>query len=146
MITWKRSAIFFFVLLVFTCVTAVFWSREKSDVRCESSTVGEQWSSDRVYKATLLRKSCNFGETVFYSFRLDFTGSKTSSGWFISGFDLEIDEYPQADPEIIWVNSRKVQVLIHTRTLNGTLSRNVGSDLIFVRPYIAKEPLAFPNY
>lgn len=145
MITLKRSAIFF-ILLVFTCITAAFWSQEKSDVRCESITLREQWSSDRVYKATLLRKSCNFSETVFYSLRLDFTGSKTSSGWYVSGFDLEIDEYPRADPEIIWVNSRKVQVLIHTRTLNGTLSRNVGSDLIFVRSYIAKEPLVFPNY
>lgn len=125
----------------------LFWvaiSREGAE-KCELSTLETEFSADKMYKATLLRRNCNLGEPVTYFVRLDYIGSESGSGWSIPGFELENDEYSYVNPELHWINQRKLEVLVHTRTLGGHLTRNIGADLIFVRSYAPKEPQSFPN-
>jgi hypothetical protein len=117
----------------------------RPESNCEQEAVSEQWSADRAYKATVNRKSCNLGETLIYSARIDAYSTPVSQGWFVPDYELDDDEYPTTPPIIQWVSPRQLEIAVNTRTLTGSLSLHVGQDLTVVRRYIAREPAAFPN-
>jgi hypothetical protein len=110
---------------------------------CTSGSVLSSWSSDHTYKATLLKKDCNQGETIFYSVRIDkVTPTRINGvpmgGWFLVE-DIEEDPYPTAalQPAIKWT-AHRLQIDIPARTFSGSYQHREG-DLTLVRSYIAEE-------
>jgi len=94
-----------------------------------TSPVSSSWSHDRAYEATLLRKDCNLGETVFYSVRIDRAGA-----WFLR---LEIEQSPFPDqavePAMKW-DAHKLEIDIPAETFSGSIERRAGA-LTVVRSY-----------
>jgi len=112
---------------------------------CLTNPLELVWSPDRAYKATLLKQSCNQDESVTYKIRLDSLGSSASRAWFIPGYELENDKYPDTIPTLRWVKPRQLEVTVSTRTLSGSLTVHHGDDVVFIRTYVPTEPNAFPN-
>jgi hypothetical protein len=113
---------------------------------CETTSVSVRWAPDKAYKATLLRKSCNHDESLFYSVRIDAYSPPLGRAWFVPGYELENDQYPEHPPIMRWSSPRQLEVVVVTRTMAGTIARHVGEDLTFARTYAPREPGAFPNY
>jgi hypothetical protein len=114
--------------------------------KCETTSVSAHWAPDRAYKATLLKKSCNLDETLFYSVRIDAYSPPLERAWFVPGYELENDTYPDPAPNLRWSSPRQLEVVVATRTMAGTVTLHTGEDLTFVRTYAPREPSAFPNY
>jgi len=130
-----------FVALVFAFALTIFLTSYISrlpESHCATGAISSLWSSDQVYKATLLRKDCNLGETVFYSVRIDKPG-----GWFLR---VEIEEDPNpaqsSEPTMRW-DSHKLEVDIPAEAFSGSLERREG-DLTVVRSYIHPKPNPSP--
>ena len=126
-----------FVALAFAVALAIYLTSYFSrlpDSNCTTSPVSSSWSSDRAYKATLLRKDCNLGETVFYSVRIDKAGA-----WFLR---VEIEEDPNpaqsSEPTMRW-DSHKLEVDIPAEAFSGSIERREG-DLTVVRSYVRPKP------
>jgi hypothetical protein len=113
---------------------------------CKTTSESVHWTQDRAYKATLLKKSCNLGETLFYSIRIDAYSPPLKRAWFVPAYELENDDYPDRPPALQWTSPRRLEVAVSTRTTSGTITTNVGDDLTLVRIYRPREPGAFPNY
>jgi hypothetical protein len=98
---------------------------------CSTEPVSSSWSSDHVYKATLLRKNCNSSETVFYSVRID-----KPEAWFFKQ-DIERDPWPAhtSEPIMKW-DSHKLEIGIPAQTLTGSIEQQREGDLTVVRAYI----------
>jgi hypothetical protein len=130
------SAITIPVLFIALFIFAI--SHEQNGSGCEKVTAKEAWSSDRAFKATLLQEVCH-GETISYSVRLDHQEKSSDRAWFVPGFELEGDPYPSdalETPEVNWLSERKLEVLVHTRTVSGSIARKVDDNLIFIRSYV----------
>lgn len=125
---------------------AVSYIARLPESNCRTQAISAHWSPDRAYKATLMEKNCNLGETIFYSVRIDANSPPLKSGWFVPGYELEDDEYPTVRPTLSWAAERRLEIRAKTRTIHGTIILNTGDDLTVVRTYIAREPEAFPNY
>jgi len=125
---------------------AVFWFALNREGGCTSSIIKQEFSVDKMYKATLLKKDCNIGESITYSIRFDSVGSSVEGGWFIPCFELENDEYPESIPEMRWTDQHRLEVRVRTRTLSGQLTRNINNNLIFSRSYIPKDPSTLPQF
>jgi hypothetical protein len=97
---------------------------------CKIGPVSSSWSGDHVYKATLLKKDCNLGETAFYSVRIDKPGA-----WFLN-VEIEEDPYPAqaAEPAMKW-DSDKLAIDIPAEKFTGSIEHREG-DLTIVRTYI----------
>jgi hypothetical protein len=87
-----------------------------------------------VYKATLLKKDRNLGETIFYSVRID-----KPDAWFLK-IELEEDPYPvqASEPAMKW-DLHKLEIDIPAQTLSGSIERREG-DLTVVRTYVFPKP------
>jgi len=107
---------------------------------CVTTPASEYLAPDRAYKATVLEKSCNKGETFFYSVRIDAYSPPLSTAWFIPGFKLESDLDGQNRPVVHWAAPRRLEVLVKTHALAGMLTNQVGQDLIVVRTYEPSDP------
>ena len=146
--TARSSKLVGYLIISLFVVATLSWGLHYGDPeeKCRTSPLEEVWSSDRAYKATLLKQSCNQDESVIYKVRLDSLGSSTTRRWFIPGYELENDEYPKEIPKLRWVKPRQLEAIVRTRTLSGTLTVHQGDDLVFIRTYAPAEPAAFPNY
>jgi hypothetical protein len=104
------------------------------EANCTTDPVSSSWSSDRVYKATLLKKDCNLFETTFYSVRID-----KPDVWFLK-IELEEDPYPAkaSEPVMKW-DSHKLEIDIPAQTLSGSIERREG-DLAVVQTYVFPKP------
>src|SRR5882757_5223572 len=107
-----------FVALVFAFALTIFLTSYISrlpESHCATGAISSLWSSDQVYKATLLRKDCNLSETAFYSVRIDKPGT-----WFLS-IEIEEDPYPAQvyEPVIRW-DSHKLQIDIPAENFTGS--------------------------
>jgi hypothetical protein len=121
------------------------WLARGPEQYCSTEAVTEFWSQDRAYKAALLIKNCNLGESIFYRVRVDAMSPPLKRGWF-KYIDLDDDERPDALPSIRWDGPRLLSIEMQTRTLRGSIAQNTGEDLSTSVTYIAKIPTAFPNY
>jgi len=101
---------------------------------CVTTPVSEYLAPDRAYKATVLEKDCNMRETFFYSVRIDAYSPPLSTAAFFR-FELESDTVEQNPPVVHWAEPRRLEVLVKTHTLAGTLTNHVGQDLILMRTY-----------
>ena len=101
---------------------------------CKTEPVSSSWADDRTYEATLFRKDCNFGETTFYSVRIDKPGA-----WFFR-IEIEEDPYPTpaAEPVMKW-DFHKLQINIPAKQFAGSIERREG-DLTVVRSSITPNP------
>jgi hypothetical protein len=101
---------------------------------CTTDPMSNAWSIDRAYEATLLKKSCNSGKTVFYSVRIDKPGT-----WLLR---MEIEQVPFPDqafePTMTW-NSRRLEIDIPSSMLSGSINR-YENDLTIVRSYTRPKP------
>jgi hypothetical protein len=98
---------------------------------CTTSPVSELWSSDKNYKATLLKKDCNLSETIFYSVRIDKPGA-----WFLR-VELEEDPYPAqaSEPAMRW-DMHKLEIDIPAEKFSGSIEHREG-NLTIVRTYFS---------
>jgi hypothetical protein len=96
---------------------------------CTTDPVVSSWSHDQAYEATLLRKDCNLGETVFYSVRVDKPGA-----WFLR-MEIEQGSFPDQaiEPSMKW-DAHKLQIDIPAGSFSGAIERREG-DLTVVRSY-----------
>jgi hypothetical protein len=108
---------------------------------CTSSPISSLWSSDHTYKATLLKKDCNLGETIFYSVRLDKPSTRTDREWFFVE-EIEADPYPAETPppEMKW-DLHRLEIDTAAEMLSGAMERREG-DLTLIRSYVSR---AKPN-
>jgi hypothetical protein len=128
------------VIAVWLIVRVTSYIARLPESNCVTTPASEYFAPDRAYKATVLEKNCNKGETFFYSVRIDGYPPPLSTAWFIPGFELESDQGGQNRPEVHWAAPRRLEVLVKTHALAGTLTNHVGQDLILVRTYEPSGP------
>jgi hypothetical protein len=126
-----------FAAVVFAFALTIYFTSYVSrlpESNCTTGPVSSSWSSDRVYKATLLKKDCNLFETTFYSVRID-----KPDAWFFK-VELEEDPYPaQArEPAMRW-DSHKLEIEIPAEKFTGLIEHREG-DLTVVRSYVLPKP------
>ena len=114
---------------------------------CKTSSTAESWAPDRAYKATMFKKNCNLGESIFYSVRVDAFSPPERTSWFTNR-ELEADVWPEEPrpPGLIWTTPRQLEITMVTTTLGGRLTEHIGDDLTIVRIFNATKPDAFPNF
>jgi hypothetical protein len=132
MARWIKLAAF-----VFAFVLAIYLASYVSrlpEANCTTSSVSSLWSGDHVYKATLLKKDCNLGETVFYSVRVE-----KPDAWFLR-VEIEEDPYPAqaSEPAVSW-DLHRLEIGIPAETFSGSIQHRVG-DLSVVRTYVSPKP------
>jgi len=88
---------------------------------CVTAPMSESWSADRVFKATVLKKECNSGESRFYSVRFD------NGKWFLVTNIENDNEYslPPTPPVIRWVAPERLEITMLTTALKGSLERRL---------------------
>ena len=128
-----------FVVAVLSAIIFLTHHFSRPDWNCSINSVGQLWSVDRLFKATILRKSCNLDETVFYSVRLDFVGTPSSPASFIPGIELENDQFTPENPILNWSNGHKLEITISTKLMSGTLEDHLNNDLVIIRKYVPSE-------
>jgi hypothetical protein len=131
----------------------VWFVAKLPESNCSSKPIGTFWNADRAFKATLLEKNCNAGETLFYSVRIDAYSPPLHGSWFVPGYQLEGDnDWPRTIPAVRWSTPRQLDVEVNTDSLAGSMtslvhtSYVVGSggkidpsdDLRVVRKYLPK--------
>jgi hypothetical protein len=123
-----------FIVLAFAFALAIYLTSYVSrlpESNCTTGPVSSSWSSDHVYKATLLKKDCNLYETTFYSVRID-----KPDAWFLR-IEVEEDPYPaQASEPVVKWDLHKLEIDIPARTLFGSIERRE-RDLTVVRTYVS---------
>lgn len=144
MLSKGMGTLFIVALIAVTVYTTSYLAR-LPESNCSTSPVSELWSEDRVYKATILMKDCNMGETIFYSVRVDAYPPPPRRGWFTKR-EIDNDERPSEPPAVRWEAPRTLLIEMKTRTLVGSMREHVGDDLTIVRVFAAQAPDAFPNY
>ncbi len=129
---WIRFAALVFALALTIYLTSYISRLPESN--CTTGPVSSSWSDDHVYKATLLKKDCNLGETAFYSVRID-----KPSAWFLR-VEIEEDPYPAqaSGPAMKW-DSHKLEIAIPAEKFTGSIEHREG-DLTVVRTYIPPKP------
>jgi hypothetical protein len=125
------------VVFVLTIYVTSYISR-LPESNCTTKPIGSQWSGDRTYKSTLLKKDCNSGETTFYSVRIDKQTTASDRGWSLVE-DLEADPYPEdsAVPTMNWYPHR-LEISVRAKTLSGSVTYRLEpheGDLAIVRTY-----------
>ena len=132
MARWMKVAAFV-VAFALTIYLTSYISR-LPETNCTTGPVSSLWSGDNVYKATLLKKDCNLGETIFYSVRVDKLGA-----WFL-GVEIEEDPYPAqaSEPAVKW-DLHKLKIDIPAETFSGSIEHREG-DLTVMRTYIPPRP------
>jgi hypothetical protein len=132
MMRWTKAVLLLCGFAVAIYLTAYISRLPESN--CTTDPVSNAWSIDRAYEATLLKKSCNSGETVFYSVRID-----KPDAWFLR---VEIEQIPFPDravqPTMTW-DSRRLEIDIPSSTLSGSIVRHE-QDLTIVRTYARPRP------
>jgi hypothetical protein len=121
------------------------WLTRSLESTCSTKPISGTWAQDRAYKATLLRKDCNLSETIFYAVRIDAFSPLLRHAWFTIE-EIGDDERPPAPPTLRWTGAQNLAIEMVTKTLRGSLVRNVGQDLTTSVTYVARLPMAFPNY
>jgi hypothetical protein len=101
------------------------WLARGPEPDCSTEAAKEFWSQDRAYKAALLIKNCNLGESILYRIRVDAMSPPLKRGWF-QYIDLDNDERPDALPSIRWDGPRWLSIEMQTRTLRGSIVQNTG--------------------
>jgi hypothetical protein len=147
------------VLAVLFCafvLRATWYVARLPESNCSSKPVAELGNEDRAFKATLIEKNCNAGETLFYSVRIDAHSPPLRNGWFIPGYELEGDEtWPRQIPTLRWVTPRQLEILVKTEMVGGTITNRVPSayvgpsginhdpsdDLFVMRKYVPAHPV-----
>src|ERR1700728_4807471 len=154
---YKRAAKIILAVLFCAFALRVTWYIARlPESNCSSKPVAESWNEDHAFKATLIKKNCNAGETLFYSVRVDAHSPPLHSGWFVPGYELEADEtWPRQIPSFRWVTPRELGVTVNTGTVSGTVTNTVHSpyvgpsgikqdpsdDLLVVRKYVPLHPV-----
>jgi hypothetical protein len=102
---WIKFAAFVFAFALAIYLTS--YISRLPEANCTTGPVSSLSSGDHVYKATLLKRDCNLGETAFYSVRIDSPGE-----WFPS-VAIEEDPYPTqaVEPTMKW-DSHKLEIKI----------------------------------
>jgi hypothetical protein len=119
------------------------WFTRAPGSNCSTKPISETWAQDRAYKATLLVRDCNMEETIFYTVRVDAFSPPLRNAWFTIE-EIDDDECPDAPPVVHWDGPRTLVSEMRTKTLRGSLVRNIGQDLIMRITY-ARSSNAFPN-
>ncbi len=137
-------------LIVVAGLTAyvTHWVTLGPEQYCKTSSTAESWAPDRAYKATVFKKDCNLGESIFYSVRVDAFSPPERGAWFTTR-ELEPGvvwpDQPQP-PDLTWSTPRQLEITMTTTTLGGRLTEHVGGSLTIVRIFDAAKPAAFPNF
>jgi hypothetical protein len=65
--TYGRLATIVLTVLGGALLLRIVWYVARlPESNCASKSIGTFWNADRAFKATLLEKDCNAGETLFY--------------------------------------------------------------------------------
>jgi hypothetical protein len=143
--SWRTFAKIGAVIAVINLAAYVsHWATLGPEANCKTSSMAESWAPDHGYKATVLEKDCNLGESILYSVRLDAFSPPERTAWFTTR-ELETDDRAQP-PELDWSSARQLEITMATRTLGGRLTEHVGDHLTIVRVFSAAKPDAFPNF
>jgi hypothetical protein len=128
------------VWLAVCAVWVIVYIARLPESNCNTTPISEYFAPDRAYKATMLEKDCNREETFFYSVRIDAYSPPLSTAAFWPGFELESDTIEQNPPVVRWAAPRRLEILVKTHAIAGTLTNHVGQDLILVRTYEPSTP------
>jgi hypothetical protein len=155
---YKRAATIALAVLFCAFILRVTWYVARlPESNCSSKSVAESWNEDRAFKATLIEKNCNAGETLFYSVRVDAHSPPLRNGWSIPGYELEGDEtWPRKIPTLRWVTPGELEISVNTEAIGGTLTNTVHSayvgpsginhdpsdDFFVVRKYVPARPVS----
>jgi hypothetical protein len=136
---WKPFAKAGALLLAFAATAySSYYVTRPAAANCKTSTLAELWTpSDHAYKATLLKKDCNLGESIFYSVRIDALSPPAERGWYTIR-EIEGDAWPipDAPPQVVWVAARQLEITMDTKALHGRLTEKI-DDLTVVRVFEA---------
>jgi len=126
---------------------ATHWITLGPEKYCKTSSTAESWAPDRAYKATVFKKDCNLGESIFYSVRVDAFSPPERTPWFTNR-ELEADVWPEEPrpPNLIWTTPRQLEITMATKRLDGRLTEHIGNELTIVRIFNAMKPDAFRNF
>jgi len=126
-------ALGFALILVYLTASLTSYFSRLPESNCTTSPVSSLWSADHAYQATLLKKDCSLGETIFYSVRID------NPTWFLR-IEIEEDPYPDQaiEPAMKW-DSHKLEIEIPAKAFIGSTERRE-DDLTIVRTYIPRNP------
>src|ERR1700746_3846190 len=93
--TRERPLKFAIALVVVAGLTAYWphWIPLGPERYCKTSSTAESWAPDRAYKATVFKKDCNLGESIFYSVRVDAFSPPERHSFFTTR-QLEADVWP----------------------------------------------------
>ena len=97
---------------------------------CATRPVVENRSADPRYRATLAEKTCNVGETRFYSLTID------TPGGVIRDFPLESDLMRPPRPILQWADPHTLEVTVPTGTLSGALTEHWMDGLALARTFV----------
>jgi hypothetical protein len=111
----------------------VWYVARLPESNCASKSIGTFWNADRAFKATLLEKNCNAGETLFYSVRIDAYSPPLHGSWFLPGYQLEGDQdWPRSVPAVRWTTPRQLEVEVNTDALVGSITSLVHTSYVVV--------------
>ena len=97
---------------------------------CETRTVEEVPSSDHNYRAVLLQKNCNSGETYFHELTI------TSPSGVIRALPLEADQMHPSRPTLSWTAPHVLEVSIPTDKITGALTEQWEGGLELRRRWV----------
>ena len=127
---FRRTALIVAVIgLIWIILRATWYIARLPDSNCETKVVLDARSADLAYRATLLEKDCNSGETLFHLLNID-----TPHG-NIRNFELDSDQMRPARPTMQWKEPHNLVVVIPSDNLTGTLTQHWSDWLILVRTY-----------
>jgi hypothetical protein len=142
---WRSFAkgIAFIAALALTVVLTqriTIWLTAGPEQYCKTAATEESWAPDRTYKATVLKKDCNMGESISYSVRLDALSTPERREWFTVR-QLETDAPYPSSPTLSWITPQQLEITMATGTLDGRLTEQVDDHLVVTRIFkAAKAP------
>src|SRR6202012_693339 len=92
------------------------------DSNCVTQPVGQAWSGDHLYKATILRKNCLRGEAFSYSVRLDTANTRTGGWFFTQEIEKDNDQLTPPPPAVKWT-AHRLDIEIPSGQISGSIAR-----------------------
>jgi hypothetical protein len=132
--TYGRLATIVLTVLGGALLLRIVWHVARlPESNCASKSIGTFWNADRAFKATLLEKDCNAGETLFYSVRIDAYSPPLHGSWFLRGYELEQgQDWPRIVPAVRWTTPRQLDVEVNTDALAGSITSVVHTPYVVV--------------
>jgi hypothetical protein len=114
---WRAIIALAVLAICYFGLPATWYTARLPESNCTTRTVLEAPSTDPTYKAVLLEKSCNSGETYFHELSI------FSPAGVIRALPLESDQMHPAAPTLTWTGAHSLEAAIPSDRLTGELTQ-----------------------